>query len=215
MSNNNSEKSIESLSLDKMVTSKIIQNKPGGSSKNLNFKFETKESQSLSNHNSDEEELIRNKLILTTNDKDLSSKQKLYSNEINIKKNGGLSLCLSPIKKEVKKRKLLVDIMEKSKKEIGPKTPLIYTQALNLNKEENLKNERKDVYGVPINRRNRKKIKVTFSDTIDNNNTKQGKNQLVEVIPISSYKKYNYVEGFPREEDIANDKSTCKCCLIN
>ena len=68
-------------------------------------------------------------------------------------------------------------------------------------KEENPKKERKDVYGIPINRRNRKKIKVTFSDTINNNNNKNGKNQLAEIIPIASYKKYNYIEGIKEKKN--------------
>ena len=89
----------------------------------------------------------------------------------------------------------------------------VFTQELRV--KENVKNERKDVYGVPINRRNRKKIKVTFSDTINSANSKNGKQQLAEIIPIVSYKKYNYIEGFPREEDMAANKTTCQCCLIN
>ena len=56
---------------------------------------------------------------------------------------------------------------------------------------------------------------MTFSDTVNSNISKNGKNQLAEVIPIASYKKYNYIEGLPKEEDIANNKSTCQCCIIN
>ena len=62
----------------------------------------------------------------------------------------------------------------------------------------------------------KKKIKVTFSDNVNITNGNQiGKNQLAEIIPIVSYKKYNYIEGLPREEEIVNNKSTCQCCLIN
>ena len=105
--------------------------------------------------------------------------------------------------------------MEKSKKNNAPKRQsVIFMKELRF-REENVKNERKDVYGVPINRRNRKKIKVTFSDTINSVNSKNGKNQLAEIIPIVSYKKYNYIEGLPREEDMSTNKSTCQCCLIN
>ena len=75
-----------------------------------------------------------------------------------------------------------------------------------------MKAERKDAFGIPINKRNKKKIKITFSDTINKSNTPR---QLVEVILIASFKKFNYIEGFPNEEDSISNKSTCKCCLIN
>ena len=61
----------------------------------------------------------------------------------------------------------------------------------------------------------KKKIKVTFTDTLNTINSKNEKNQLAEIIPIESYKKYNYIEGNPREEDLAATKSICQCCLIN
>ena len=213
MSNNNSEKSIESFTLENMLTSQNTHNK---SQKNTNLKIETKDINNLSDHNSGDEELLRNKLIMSSNDLDLLSKEKVNSNEMNItNKKDSLAFSLSPIKKGGKKRNLLINIMEKSKKNNAPKRQsVIFTQELRF-KEENVKNERKDVYGVPINRRNRKKIKVTFSDTINSANSKNGKNQLAEIIPIVSYKKYNYIEGIPREEDLANNKSTCQCCLIN
>ena len=105
--------------------------------------------------------------------------------------------------------------MEKSKKKNGQKRTSVIFQTHELKlKDEEIKNERKDVYGVPINKRNKKKIKVTFSDTVNSNISKNGKNQLTEVIPIASYKKYNYIEGLPKEEDMANNKSTCQCCII-
>ena len=43
----------------------------------------------------------------------------------------------------------------------------------------------------------------------------KGPKTLAEVIPIASFKKYNYIEGTPREEDIINNTSKCQCCLIN
>lgn len=213
MSNNNSENSAESFTIDNMLTSQNTHNK---SQKNLNLKLETKDINNLSNQNSGDEELLRNKIIMSSKELDLFSKEKLNSNEMNItNKKDSLAFSLSPIKKGGKKRNLLINIMEKSKKNNAPKRQLvIFTQELRF-KEENVKNERKDVYGVPINRRNRKKIKVTFSDTLNSVNSKNGKNQLAEIIPIVSYKKYNYIEGFPREEDMATNKSTCQCCLIN
>ena len=211
MSNNFSEKSIDSISLENMFTSQNTQNK---SQKNINLKIETKDTNNIAKYISGDEQLIRNKLIMSKNDldSDSPSRLKMNSNEINNSdQKGSLALALSPIKKGVRKRNMLVDIMEKSKKNNAPKRSVLFTQEFKL-KEENAKNERKDVYGVPINRRNKKKIKVTFSDTVNSINSK---NQLAEVIPITSYKKYNYIEGLPREVDTLTNKSTCQCCLIN
>ena len=185
MSKNNSEKSIESVSLENMFTSQNTNNKL---QKNTDIKNETKEENNNSNHNIDDKEIIKNKIIITENDFDLPSRKHLNSNEIiSSSKRKSLEFSLSPIKKGIKKRNMLVDIMEKSKKNNGPKKSVIYIQEFQT-KEENKKNERKDIYGVPINRRNRKKIKVTFSDTINSNN-KNNNNQLAEIIPIVSYKK--------------------------
>ena len=105
---------------------------------------------------------------------------------------------------------------EKSKKIIAPRRSVIFIpNDLKLtNDEKDDKNVRKDGYGVPINKKNRKKIKVTFIDTLNPTNNNE-KNQLAEIIPIASYKKYNYIEGLPREEDMETNKSTCQCCLIN
>lgn len=207
MSNNCSEKSITSIIEENIFTSHNINNK---SQKNNNLKESHKEINYNSKNNSDDEELLRNKLIITTNDLELPISQQMNSNEINTNKQGGLAFSLSPIKKG-RKKNMLLDIMEKSKKNNQKKRSVIFIgQEIKL-KDDASKNERKDVYGVPINKRNKKRIKVTFSDTVNSVNSK---NQLVEVIPIASYKKYNYIEGMPREEDLVTNKSTCQCCLI-
>ena len=211
MSNNDSIKSAESISEENIFTSHTTQNK---SQKISNIKTEKKDNNNLSNHNSEDEELIRNKLLICANETENFSAHKMNSNDINTttKKT---KFTLSPIKKGIKKKNILFDIMEKSKKKNGQKRTSVIFQTHELKlKDEEIKNERKDVYGVPINKRNKKKIKVTFSDTVNSNISKNGKNQLAEVIPIASYKKYNYIEGLPKEEDMANNKSTCQCCII-
>ena len=213
MYNINSDKSIESISEDNIFTSQNTHNK---SQKYSNLKEETKDLNNISNHNSGDEELIRKKLVIST-EIDYPSKQKIQASLITPKNNPGtLTFSISPIKKGSKKN-LLVDIMEKSKKINVPRKSVIYpVQELRLKDlNTNNENQRKDGYGVPINKRNKKKIKVTFTDTLNTDNSKIEKNQLAEIIPIESYKKYNYIEGIPREEDLATTKSTCQCCLIN
>jgi hypothetical protein len=123
--------------------------------KNINLKIETKDTNNIAKYISGDEQLIRNKLIMSKNDldSDSPSRLKMNSNEINNSdQKGSLALALSPIKKGVRKRNMLVDIMEKSKKNNAPKRSVLFPQEFKL-KEENAKNERKDVYGVPINRR--------------------------------------------------------------
>ena len=213
MYNINSDKSIESVSEDNIFTSQNTHNK---SQKYSNLKEETKDVNNISNPNLGDEELIKKRLVIST-EIDYPSKPKIQTSLITPKNNPGtLAFSLSPIKKG-RKKNILVDIMEKSKKINAPKKAFIYpVQELRLKDlNANNENQRKDGYGVPINKRNKKKIKVTFSDTLNTANSKSEKNQLAEVIPIESFKKYNYNEEIPREEVLAQTKSTCQCCLIN
>ena len=214
MSINLSEKSSESLSEENILASQITQNK----SHKLT---QTKEINVTSNNYSEKEDLLVNNLIMSSNipkiEKNDNNKNKEVNelNDINdIKKQASIVLTLSPPKKR-KKKNNIIDIMEKSKKDNNIRRSSVVnllSQDENKYKENIMKAERKDAFGIPINKRNKKKIKITFSDTINKSNSPR---QLVEVIPIASFKKFNYIEGFPNEEDSISNKSTCKCCLIN
>ena len=61
---------------------------------------------------------------------------------------------------------------------------------------------RLDTYGNEINKKNKKKVHITFLDTIP---TKK----LIEIVPIQSYKQYNIIEKIP-EQDLYYKK----CCII-
>jgi hypothetical protein len=61
---------------------------------------------------------------------------------------------------------------------------------------------RLDTCGNEINRKNKKKVHITFLDTIP---TKK----LTEIIPIQSYKQYNIIEKIPDQDLYYN-----KCCII-
>ena len=75
--------------------------------------------------------------------------------------------------------------------------------------EEETGRERRDAFGNIITKKNKKKIKVSFTDQINENNP------LITVIDIESFKKYNYIYGMPSEEIIhKNVSSKCQCCLI-
>ena len=214
MSINLSEKSSEPLSEENILASQKTQNK----SHKLT---QTKEINVTSNNYSEKEDLLVNNLIMSSNIPKIEKTDNNENKEVNelndindIKKQASIVLTLSPPKKR-KKKNNIIDIMEKSKKDNNIRRNSVVnllSQDENKYKENIMKAERKDAFGIPINKRNKKKIKVTFSDTINKSNSPR---QLVEVIPIASFKKFNYIEGFPNEEDSISNKSTCKCCLIN
>lgn len=79
---------------------------------------------------------------------------------------------------------------------------------INENENENEKvKERRDIYGNIINKKNRRKVKISFIDEV----TEQ---PLVKVIDIKSYKNFNYIEGMPKEDKSIKVKTTCVCCSI-
>ena len=216
MSNNSfNDKSSESLSEDNIFTSQNTHSKSQGVA---NIKIISNDENNNSNHNSDENESYKNKIIISLN---IPPKSNLNSNEFNEnnEQNGqsekkSLALSLSPMKKGRKRRNSLLDIMEKSKKDNNARRRSVinlFSQDEMKFKDEISKNERKDAFGTPINKRNKRKIKVTFRDMTTNEN---GVKPLAEVIPIASYKKYNYIEGSPREGDMMNNTASCQCCLI-
>ena len=68
--------------------------------------------------------------------------------------------------------------------------------------------ERRDYYGTEIKRKNKRKIKITFVDEINESKP------LAEVINIESYKKYNYIFGMPSEANFNHNlKTNCQCCI--
>lgn len=69
------------------------------------------------------------------------------------------------------------------------------------------KKERYDIYGNAINKKNKKKIKVSFIDNVTHQ-------PLVDVIDIESFRNYNYTIGIPKEEKINNISANCQCCFI-
>ena len=78
-------------------------------------------------------------------------------------------------------------------------------------KEDN-KIERTDRNGTVINKKNRKKVKISFIDQVDKHK------KLVTEVKIESFKKYNIILGMPKEDYYdGNDKNNSKCsciCLI-
>ena len=68
------------------------------------------------------------------------------------------------------------------------------------------KQVRLDHNGVEINKKNKKKVKISFIDAISTN-------QLVTIISVDIFKEYNYV-SMPSLEDIyVKSKTTCACVI--
>lgn len=68
---------------------------------------------------------------------------------------------------------------------------------------------RKDRRGIVITKSNRRKVKITFADQID-------EEPLVDVVFIESFKKYNVMQGMPKEDLYLGGRTEarCNCCAI-
>ena len=102
-----------------------------------------------------------------------------------------------------KKRKKKIIVLEEKKKNKSNYVKSLYTTNDKIPKKEGEKIEkilRKDFNGIPICKKNKKKVKITF------------KRPFVDVTPIESYKKYNTIMGIPNEDIFMTD--TCQCCSI-
>ena len=106
-----------------------------------------------------------------------------------------------------KARFSMVKMVEKSKYNKYFNSPVKH--AKKIEEESNTSRERRDVYGNLICKKNRRKVRVTFADEIDEDKP------LASVIDIESYKNYNYIFGMPKEDTINKNISTnCQCCIL-
>ena len=102
-----------------------------------------------------------------------------------------------------RKKYSMIKMVEKKKKKNNNN---LFTNKIVETKVENDKKERLDFYGNVIEKKNKKKVKVSFIDIV----TSQ---PLVNVIDIESFKNYNYIEGMHGEEKLGAN-TECVCCLI-
>ena len=104
--------------------------------------------------------------------------------------------------KSPNKRYSVFKLIEKDKK--FKKDPLF----IEPKKEgESPKKQRRDIYGNVINKKNKRKIKISFIDKVANQ-------PLADIIDIECFRKYNYLEGIPKEEKLKNINTNCQCCSI-
>ena len=106
-----------------------------------------------------------------------------------------------------KARFSMVKMVEKSKYNKYFNSPVKH--AKKIEEETNTSRERRDVYGNLICKKNRRKVRVTFADEIEE------EKPLALVIDIESYKKYNYIFGMPKVDTINKNITTnCQCCNV-
>lgn len=147
------------------------------------------------NFRSKKEEFSEDKKI--KNDDVLSLKNKGGSSEVIDKYNHKQLKPISPTKN--KKKKKIIVLEEKMKYKTNKKTYLMEEKE----DKKDEKNLRKDKNGVPICKKNRKKVKISFETPFK-----------IE-IPIESYKKYNILLAMPREDNFINGKvGECQCCCL-
>lgn len=156
-----------------------------------------------------------NKTLFTSDNSDPKNKisnntlnQKYSKNKVNPLLTDPDSIMSSNPQSPRKKKFTVFKMVEKSKYKKYFDTP---TNSKETKKEEENQTgrERRDIYGNLINKKNKRKIKVSFIDEIE-----EGK-PFASVTKIESYKKYNYIFGFPSEENFnKNVRTNCQCCLV-
>ena len=140
-------------------------------------------------------------------------KKNISSNSVNLKysKNkyfaatDNNSIVLPNPQSPKKKKYTVFKMVEKERYKKYFESP---TKNVKIEEEIETGRERRDHYGTEIKRKNRRKIKISFVDEIDENKP------LAEVINIESYKKYNYIFGMPSEDNFNHNlKTNCQCCI--
>ena len=107
-----------------------------------------------------------------------------------------------------KARFSMIRMVEKSKYNKYFNSPVKYAKKIK-EESDNTSRERRDVYGNLICKKNRRKVRVTFVDEIEE------EKPLASVIDIESYKKYNYIFGMPKVDTINKNITTnCQCCNV-
>ncbi len=151
------------------------------------------------------------KTLFTSDNSD--PKNKISSSSLNYKSKNKFNLSsdsnsivlpnpLSPKKKKYSVFKMV----EKTKYKKFYESPI-----RQIKKEEEIETgrERRDYYGNEIKKKNKRRVKVSFLDEIQENKP------LAEIINIESFKKYNYIFGMPSEANFnKNIKTNCQCCMV-
>lgn len=140
-------------------------------------------------------------------------KENISSNSVNLKHSNNKffnstdnnSIVLPNPQSPKKKKFSVFKMVEKERYKKYYESP---TKNLKIEEEIETGRERRDYYGTEIKKKNKRKIKISFVDEINEDKP------LAEVINIEGYKKYNYIIGMPSEANFnRNLKANCQCCI--
>ena len=131
----------------------------------------------------------------------------LFSNESNIKVKNQEEIKIS----DTNKQSLSLTLKLKSKNNNQKHKSFFHFSsietAINPSVDEVI---RKDYYGNVISKKNKENYKVTFIDHVEENKN------LIEEIPVESYKEYNY-EMYKKSENLFDKENACcseSCTII-
>ena len=98
-----------------------------------------------------------------------------------------------------KKKILPLTLIGKEKSKVPSKRTSLFEKIKEKNAEKPV---RKDKNGTVINKKNKKKVKITFNIPIE------------DVEYIESFKKFNVIHGIPKNDYYVPQKDNCQCCQI-
>ena len=97
-----------------------------------------------------------------------------------------------------KKKRLAINILGQEKTKTPTKKISVFQKAPKVIE----KTERKDINGTVINKKNKRKVKISFNEP------------LINLVYIESFKKFNVVLGQPKKEVFIKQRNECQCCSI-
>ena len=155
------------------------------------------------NNNNINNNIDNNKLYLSPK----VNNEKSSNNSENTPNSKNRNLLLSPNSNQLTSRgKYSTKPSNEMTKVIFKEPPKFLAIKKEINNEK--KTKRTDRNGVQICKSNKKKIKVTFIDQIDQNK------KFEEIIDIESIKKYNICYGLPKEDKYIKETVCCSCILF-
>lgn len=176
-----------------------------------NASFSKENHITLNNNNSNIKKSCSNHLLEGTTGDDSKSKSSLCHKSKKLKKK--LTKKSKSMKNKKRDKEKIAKLLKNERLKIptGKRMSIANNKIkINLNNIEKIikslpkNNIRLDTYGNQINKENKKNVHIRFLDNIPSN-------ELIEIIPIQSFKQLNIIEKIPDEQLI----SICsKCCQI-
>ena len=165
--------------------------------------FQNKSINTHSDNEEDDNSDITNGFIQFNRQKLKPIKKKvLYDNENNQNNLDISNIKNKEINKTRKEKTLQLVLKEKTRGNVKKENTFLVKHRISNKKE------RVDRFGTVINKKNKRKVKITFCDQIRFE-------PLINVVKIESFKKYNFMMGMPKEDKyLGISKNNCQCCIL-